>query len=166
MNKKPGQEQQHEKVGYCNPPQGTRFKQGQSGNPAGRPKGSLNLNTVLLRTLNEPIVIKESGKRRSVSKLEALLTKLVNKSVAGNVKATQIISAMVRAAEEQQNESELPTILSASDQEILREAQRRKLKMPVQITVVRGHRTPDGEFIESEPSAGGSDNCGKAAESL
>ena len=27
-------------VGYGKPPAGTRFKPGQSGNPAGRPKGS------------------------------------------------------------------------------------------------------------------------------
>ena len=41
------------KVGYGNPPQHTRFKKGQSGNPRGRPKGTLNLATVLARTLRE-----------------------------------------------------------------------------------------------------------------
>ena len=39
------------KTGYCNPPEHTRFKTGQSGNPRGRPKGTLNLATVLERTL-------------------------------------------------------------------------------------------------------------------
>jgi Family of unknown function (DUF5681) len=31
------------KVGYGKPPKTTRFKKGKSGNPGGRPKGSLNL---------------------------------------------------------------------------------------------------------------------------
>jgi hypothetical protein len=38
-------EQEEEKVGYGRPPLATRFKLGQSGNPNGRPKGSLNQKT-------------------------------------------------------------------------------------------------------------------------
>ena len=34
-----------QKVGYRNPPQHTRFKPGQSGNPRGRPRGQRNLTT-------------------------------------------------------------------------------------------------------------------------
>jgi Family of unknown function (DUF5681) len=41
------------KVGYCRPPEHTRFGQGQSGNPNGRPKSTLNLATVLERKLRE-----------------------------------------------------------------------------------------------------------------
>ena len=35
-------------VGYRKPPVGTRFKKGQSGNPAGRPRGTVNLATLAL----------------------------------------------------------------------------------------------------------------------
>jgi len=45
------------KLGYCNPPEHGRFKKGQSGNPKGRPKGTLNLATVLERTLREKVVL-------------------------------------------------------------------------------------------------------------
>ena len=44
-------------AGYCNPPEHSRFKKGQSGNVRGRPPGSLNLATVLARTLREKIAI-------------------------------------------------------------------------------------------------------------
>jgi hypothetical protein len=57
-------------VGYGSP-NGTRFKKGQSGNPQGRPKGTLNLATVLWRALREKVVIYENGRRKSVTKLEA-----------------------------------------------------------------------------------------------
>jgi len=56
-------------VGYGKPPQNFRFKQGRSGNPRGRPKGTLNMATVLARTLREKVVIDENGKRKTVTKL-------------------------------------------------------------------------------------------------
>ena len=45
------------KVGYGKPPKQTQFKKGVSGNPSGRPKGSLNMATVLQRTLSEKTAI-------------------------------------------------------------------------------------------------------------
>ncbi|MDB5317781.1 MAG: hypothetical protein JWO26_370 [Rhodospirillales bacterium] len=42
------------KVGYGRPPQGTRFKKGQSGNPKGRPKGAVDMGSVFQRVVARP----------------------------------------------------------------------------------------------------------------
>ena len=48
-------------IGYGMPPKSTRFKKGQSGNPAGRKKGSRNLATIVRRELEEEITIREGS---------------------------------------------------------------------------------------------------------
>jgi uncharacterized protein DUF5681 len=87
-------------MGYCNPPEHTRFQRGQSGNPQGRPKGTLSMATVLERTLREKVVITENGKRRTITKLEAAIKQLSNKAASGELKALQLLAALVRSAEE------------------------------------------------------------------
>jgi hypothetical protein len=95
-------------VGYCNPPKHTRFKKGRSGNPNGRPKGSLNMATVLERTLREKVVINENGRQKTVTKLEAALKQLIDKAASGEMKAVQLLTTLVRSAEEQEVQAPVP----------------------------------------------------------
>lgn len=88
------------KVGYCNPPEHSRFKMGQSGNPRGRPKGALSMATVLERTLRERVAINENGKRKTITKLEAAIKQLSNKAASGDMKAFSLLAGLVRSAEE------------------------------------------------------------------
>lgn len=97
------------KSGYCNPPEHTRFTKGQSGNPHGRPKGTLNMATVLERTLREKVVLNENGKRKTVTKLEAAIKQLTNKAASGELKALQLLAALVRSAEERGIKAAVPT---------------------------------------------------------
>jgi hypothetical protein len=108
------------KVGYCNPPKRTRFKKGQSGNPQGRPKGALNMATVLERTLRERVVINENGKRKTITKLEAAYKQLSNKAASGELKALQLVSALVRSAEDRAAQTSIskPT-LEEGDEKVL-----------------------------------------------
>ena len=87
-------------VGYGSPPEHTRFQKGKSGNPRGRPKGALSVATVLERTLREKVVIRENGKRKVVTKLEAAIKQLTNKAASGELKALQLFATLVRSAEE------------------------------------------------------------------
>ena len=82
------------KVGYGKPPKGTRFKKGKSGNPRGRPKGSLNLATDLTAELGEHITVREDGRPRKVSKQRALIKSLMAKALQGDVRATASLLAL------------------------------------------------------------------------
>lgn len=81
-------------VGYGKPPAHTRFKPGQSGNPKGRPKGSLNLAAALNRALKEKVVVVENGRRKSLTKLDVAIKGLVNRAVTGDAKAMQQMLAL------------------------------------------------------------------------
>jgi hypothetical protein len=96
-------------VGYAKPPGHARFKKGQSGNLKGRPKGTLNLATVLQRTLREKIVITESGRTRTVTKLQAAINQLTNKAASGDLKALQLLATLERSSEERAVQAVNPT---------------------------------------------------------
>ena len=87
-------------VGYGKPPAHTRFRKGESGNRRGRPKGTLNLATVLERTLRERVIINENGRRKEITKLEAAVKQMVNKAASGDPAALRQLLALVISAEE------------------------------------------------------------------
>ena len=80
-------------VGFGRPPRHTQFQKGHSGNPKGRPRGSRNASTLLDEALQGRVVVSENGQRRTVTKLEAILTQLVNKAAQGDHRATQLLLA-------------------------------------------------------------------------
>jgi Family of unknown function (DUF5681) len=83
-----------DKVGYGRPPKANQFKPGKSGNPKGRPKGSLNLVTDLAAELTEQITVREDGRTRRLSKQRALIKSLLAKGIQGDVRAAAAILAL------------------------------------------------------------------------
>lgn len=106
-------------VGYGKPPKHAQFKKGQSGNLKGRPKGTLNLATVLERTLREQVVINENGRRTVITKLEAAITQLVNKAASGDAHAMRYLCHLVISAEERSVVVEPITQFSDTDQKVM-----------------------------------------------
>jgi Family of unknown function (DUF5681) len=82
-----------DKVGYGRPPKANQLKPGKSGNPKGRPKGSLNLVTDLAAELTEQITVREDGRTR-LSKQRALIKSLLAKGIQGDVRAAAAILAL------------------------------------------------------------------------
>jgi hypothetical protein len=98
-------------VGYGKPPRHTRFAKGQSGNPRGRPAGAKNLRTLLSEALNETVLVTENGGRRKVTKRQAIITQLVNRSATADFRAIKILLDIVRDIEGQAE----PTAPETSD---------------------------------------------------
>ena len=109
-------------VGYRKPPESTQFKKGQSGNPRGRPRGRLNVATVIEKALREKVVINENGQRKTVTKLEAAAKQAVNKAVSsGDPRALQQLASLARFGEEQSTaEATAPAAaMTDTDQKVL-----------------------------------------------
>jgi hypothetical protein len=79
-------------VGYGRPPVNRQFKPGQSGNPKGRPKRQKDVVTMFAETLNEKISVRgKNGRRRRLSKLQAMCEVMTNKALAGDAKAFSVV---------------------------------------------------------------------------
>jgi hypothetical protein len=83
-------------VGYRKPPKETQFPKGRSGNPKGRPKASKSFMLLLAQALDERVWINEGGRRRSISKREALAKQFANKGAAGDIKAAKILLELIQ----------------------------------------------------------------------
>ena len=114
----PDKERNYE-VGYGRPPRYTRFEPGRSGNPRGRPPGAKNMKTLLSKALNERVVVTEAGGRRKVTKREAIVTQLVNRSAKADYKAIQILLGMLRDIEADSDPHTSDTSFTEADQQII-----------------------------------------------
>jgi hypothetical protein len=104
-------------VGYGKPPKDTQFKKGSSGNPKGRPRKILDFHLELLREFGSSITINENGRRRRISKYEAVIKQLAIKAMSGNLSAIRILLGLCQVA------SEKDALLEAAQ---AHEAERRK----------------------------------------
>jgi hypothetical protein len=120
----PDDERDYE-VGYGKPPQHTRFVKGQSGNPRGRPPGGKNMKTLLSKALNELVVVAENGGRRKVSKREAIITQLVNRSAKADFKAIQILLGLLRDIEGDADPHSSDPTFTETDQQIIQQIRAR-----------------------------------------
>ena len=105
-------------VGYRKPPTHSRFRPGQSGNPAGRRKGVRNLMTDVQRTLRVPISVKEGGRSRKISTQEGVLLVLREKGLKGDARALDRLIELASRFNNEPGEAIVET-LSADDQAIL-----------------------------------------------
>jgi len=125
----PREKRREYEVGYGKPAHHTRFKKGQSGNPRGRACGSKNLKTLLSEALNEPVIITENGRRRKITKREAIVREVVNCSATPDLRAVRIVFDLLRDIEGQTEPASAETAaFTAADEEVIEQLKARLLR--------------------------------------
>src|SRR5436853_7123651 len=109
------------KVGRGRPPLHTRFKKGHSGNPRGPRPRPKNLPTLLVAALNEPVVVTANGEKRRITKREAVIAQLVDKSTGADLRATKMLIDMLKDIEKRAGIAPAPqaAALTRADEEVV-----------------------------------------------
>ena len=107
------------RVGRGKPPLHTRFKKGQSGNLRGpRPK---NLPALLVAALDQPVMVTANGERRRITKREAVVAQLVDKSAGADLRATKMLLDILQDIEKRAGAASPPekSPFTAADEEVV-----------------------------------------------
>lgn len=105
-------------IGYRKPPLHTRFQKGRSGNPRGR--ASASLAELINKALNRETVVTVDGKRRRISKREAIVAQLIDRSAAADLRATKLLLDVVKELEKRAGaEAAAPAALAPADRAVI-----------------------------------------------
>ena len=117
-------------VGYGKPPGASQFQKGVSGNPKGRPKGTKNLSTIVLQESRQKVRVKGPRGSRTVTKLQAVVMQLGNKSAQGDLRASREFIALVQRSEESAASGAGTIPVHELDQQVMENLRRRMSRFP------------------------------------
>jgi hypothetical protein len=83
------------------------------------------MSTLLSDALNGSVIVVENGRRKKITKREAIVTQLVNKSASADLKATQMVLAMLSDLESRADASADPAPFTEADQQVIQRIQAR-----------------------------------------
>ena len=86
-------------VGYARPPKATQFQPGSSGNRAGRPNGRPSLNEIILEEAARIAKVKVGEKVLHIDKDRALMRRLFDLGLHGNVAALRFAMSLLAQAQ-------------------------------------------------------------------
>jgi hypothetical protein len=111
-------------IGYGKPPKGRPFQKGQSGNPR-TPRGQNGFATLLAAELDARVTITINGRRR-MTKREAIVAQMVDKSTRADLRAIKMLADMQKEAEAKAGspppepaQSTAPAKLAVEDREVV-----------------------------------------------
>ena len=109
MMYQPGDDDDND-VGYRRPPTKVRYKKGESGNLAGRPRGR-HREAPHEAVLGPMVTIREGGKERRVTAAEAFVLQCLKRGIAGDSSAAGACLTMIEEANSQQSPSGITTFI-------------------------------------------------------
>jgi hypothetical protein len=89
-------------IGYGKPPKHRQFKPGQSGNPRGRPRKEVAIQTLramreaFIRAANREVTVTEAGKARRMPAIDAVFHRLMMKALAGDHRSIKLFIERTR----------------------------------------------------------------------
>lgn len=95
-------------VGYGKPPEATRFKSGQSGNPRGRPKGARNkrpalheerLKGIILDEAYRGIQVRDGDRNVTIPMAQAVMRSIAVNAAKGHARAQRLFSELLASTE-------------------------------------------------------------------
>jgi hypothetical protein len=97
-----------------------RFRNGQTGNPNGRPKKARGVDAAVLNALAEKVTVTEQGRRTRKSKLDITAAQIANKGAGGDMRAAKMAFDQVRKSEQNaQDAAGRAPVMTQSDHEIV-----------------------------------------------
>jgi len=107
-------------VGYKRPPQHTRFKKGQSGNPSGKRKPkSVSQENDREVVLSQSLTMTLQGKRVTVTARRALYQKVLAMALDGNLRAMALLLKLESQNESQKQAEQEASDVSASEESLI-----------------------------------------------
>lgn len=107
-------------VGYCRPPKEHQFRPGESGNPRGRPEGALTLEDLFAREARRLVKLKRGDEIIHITKLEALVRKVFQKGLDGDLGASRIILQLATQGGEVADQNDPDTAAMPDDEAVQR----------------------------------------------
>ncbi|MEQ1752523.1 MAG: DUF5681 domain-containing protein [Micropepsaceae bacterium] len=107
--------------GYGNPPKEHQFKPGKSGNPKGRPRGTVKLAGILGKAIQEQRVVTVGGRKTTMSNMEIMVRKTMEKANGGDAKSFSLMMNLLAEHNPELLAELRQRTLEAEDQELLKD---------------------------------------------
>jgi hypothetical protein len=113
-----------DKIGYRSPPKGSRFSKGQSGNRAGRPRGSKNKRAhdwadrfadLIIEEADRTVALTEDGQKITMSMVKAIVRSTAVNAAKGSAKAQKLFLEVLHQAsryKDERHSSVLETVVA------------------------------------------------------
>jgi hypothetical protein len=149
--------------GRIPPPANAQFRKGSSGNPKGRPKGSVSLEGLTRKFAMKKQVVKIGGKRQKLSRLEIIVLKLTALAASGKPAAVRLMRELRFSSAPKESEqrsgvllvpAEMTTEAFIAEQE---ELNKHRIEPGTEVNIeheefmkaVRGEPSPLGEALRA-----------------